>query len=470
MHRWLRTCIGIGLFALQGHAQQVDSTVFSYDAFIGYVRQFHPVIVQANLRVDQAENAVTQNQGLLDPKLYSDFNRKDFTGKQYYAVWESGLKIPTWFGADFKVGYERNTGEFLNPEQTVGTDGQMAIGVSVPLLRNLVYNDRRVAIQQAQIIQAASEQERAQAVNDLLYEATKVYWYWVNTHAAWRINAESVTAAQTRFEAVRTSFFRGDKPAVDTLESLIQLQTRLFNAQESYLAFQNASLVLSNFLWYENQTPLELQETTTPPLPDYFELPVMMPDTLTKLIDQAAFNHPEVTQINLAVNNLEIQRKLQANNLLPELTVDYSLLSGSLGSWENYANSLDWTNYKLGVSFSVPLFLRKERGYLNQVRAKIDETASKRELKVRQVQNKIRASANELDNLAKQVVLYNQTYQNYEQLYQVELRKFQIGESTLFLVNSREIKAIEARIKRAELLAKYQIAYQGVWYSGGVLQ
>ena len=170
------------------------------------------------------------------------------------------------------------------------------------------------------------------------------------------------------------------------------------------------------------------------------------------------------------MNNLEIQRKLQANNLLPELTVDYSLLSGSLNSWENYANSLDWSNYKLGVSFSVPLFLRKERGYLNQVRAKIDETASKRDLKVRQVQNKIRASSNELDNLAKQVILYNQSYQNYEQLYQAELRKFQIGESTLFLVNSREIKAIEARLKRAELLTKYQTAYQGVWYSGGVLR
>ena len=470
MLRLLGTFMFICVLAQQVYAQEADSAVFEYDDFIGYVRNYHPVVVQANLRVNQAENAVTQNRGVLDPKLYSDFNRKDFDGKQYYSVWESGLKIPTWFGADFKVGYERNSGDFLNPENTVPLDGQLAVGVSVPILRNLVYNDRRVAIQQAQLIQAATEQERQQAVNQLLYEAAKVYWYWVNTHAAWRINAESVDAAQTRFNAVRTSFFRGDKPAVDTLESLIQLQTRLFNTQEAYLDFQNASLALSNFLWYENQTPLELQESTVPPLPDYYELPVMMPDTLSRLIDQAAFIHPEVSQINLAVNNLEIQRKLQANNLLPELTVDYSLLSGSLNSWENYANSLDWSNYKLGVSFSVPLFLRKERGYLNQVRAKIDETASKRDLKVRQVKNKIRASSNELDNLAKQVVLYNQTYQNYEQLYQAELRKFQIGESTLFLVNSREIKAIEARIKRAELLAKYQIAYQGVWYSGGVLR
>lgn len=451
-------------------AAQTDSAMFGFDDFMGYVRNYHPVVLQANLRVDQADNSNLLTRGQLDPKLYSQFDRKDFDGKQYYSVWESGLKIPTWFGADFKVGYEQNTGDFLNPQNTVPADGQVAVGVSVPVLRNLLYNDRRVAIQQAQLIQAGSRQERRAAVNELLYEATKVYWYWVNSYAAWQINAQSFVAAEIRFQAVRTGFLRGDRPAVDTLESLIQLQTRQFRTQEAYLNFQNAGLVLSNFLWYEDQTPLELQEGTVPPMPDAYAMPVLLPDSLSRFMVVAAPGHPDVTQIDIAIDNLDIQRKLSANNLLPELTVDYSLLSGSLSSWENYTNSLDWANNKIGVSFSVPLFLRKERGYLNQLKAKIDETASKRELKLRQVQNKIQASANEVDMLAAQIVLYNQTYKNYEQLYQAELRKFQVGESTLFLVNNREINAIDARLKRAELLTKYQTAYQGVWYSGGALR
>jgi outer membrane protein TolC len=456
-------CLGVS-------AQVDDSTVFLYDDFMNYVRNYHPITVQANLRIDQAENAITQVRGQLDPKLYSDLDQKDFDGKQYYSVWESGLKVPTWFGADFKVGYTQTSGEFLNPENTVPADGQMEIGVSVPVLRNLVYNDRRVAIEQARLLQAGTEQERRAIINELLYEATKVYWYWVQAHAEWRINAQSVEAARVRFIATRRSFFSGDKPAIDTVESLIQYQIRQFNTNESLLKFQNASLVLSNFLWYENQTPLELQESTVPPLPDIFELPVVAADSLQRFIATAAPFHPEVGQIQIALSGLDIQRKLNANNLLPELTVDYSLLSGSLDSWEDYGNSLATSNYKLGVSFSVPLFLRKERGYLDQVKAKIDETASKRELKIRQIENKIRASNNQLENLATQVLLYSQTYQNYESLYQAELRRFQIGESTLFLLNSREQKAIEARQKRAELLTKYQIAYQSIWYSGGVLE
>lgn len=460
----------LGTFLAISAAAQTDSAMFGFDDFMGYVRSYHPVVLQANLRVDQADNTDLLTRGQLDPKLYSQFDRKDFDGKQYYSVWESGLKIPTWFGADFKIGYEQNTGEFLNPQNTVPADGQVAVGVSVPLLRNLVYNDRRVAIQQAQLIQAGSRQERRAAVNELLYEATKVYWYWVNSYAAWQINAQSVAAAEVRFEAVRTGYFRGDRPAVDTLESLIQLQIRQFRTQEALLSFQNAGLALSNFLWYEDQTPLELQVGTVPPMPDAYPMPILMPDSLSRFVAIAAPEHPEVAQINIAIDNLDIQRKLSANNLLPELTVDYSLLSGNLNSWEDYSSNLDWANNKIAVGFSVPLFLRKERGYLNQVKAKIDETASKRELKLRQVQNKIQASANEVDMLASQILLYNQTYQNYNQLYQAELRKFQVGESTLFLVNSREISAIDAALKRAELLTKYQSAYQGVWYSGGALQ
>lgn len=451
-------------------AQPADSVLFSFQDFLGYVRNYHPIVVQAGLKVQQAESAIMVNRGSLDPKLYGSVNQKEFSEKTYYSLWESGLKVPTWFGADFKVAYEQNTGDYLNPERTVPEDGQLAVGVSVPLLRNLVYNDRRVAIQQAKLMQAATEQERLQIVNDLLYEASKAYWYWQNAFAAWRINAESVAAAQTRFEAVRTSFFRGEKPAVDTLESLIQLQNRIFNTQEARLGFQNASLVLSNFLWFENQTPIEIREGTFPPLITGTDLPILLPDTLNRLLAGVPQNHPELGQMEVAINSLGLQRKLQINNMLPELTVDYSLLSGSLTNFENYTGSLNATNYKVGINFSVPLYLRKDRGYLQIVNAKISETESKRDLKVRQIQNKVRAADNQLSTLAGQVVLYNQTYQNYESLLNAELRKFGMGESTLFLVNSREQKAIEARLKRAELIAKYQIAYQSIWYSAGALR
>jgi outer membrane protein TolC len=468
-----RTIFFVLLFVSQTAAfgqQEDDSLVFKFEDLLGFVRAYHPVVVQTKLRLENAEWTITQQRGALDPKLYSDFNNKEFDGKNYYNKWKSGLKIPTWFGADFKVGYEQNSGEFLNPENNIPIDGQFEVGVSVPILQNLVYNDRRVAIQQAQLIQQGTEAEQRAIVNNLIYEVSSVYWFWVESYAVLQIYKESVATAQQRFEAVKRNYINGYKPAIDTLESLIQLQNRMISTQEAEVAFANASLMLSNYLWYEDQTPLELQPGMRPPLPQSATMPVVSNDSLTRFKTNATGYHPEVAQINVALSSMEIQRKMYANNMLPELLVDYSLLSGNASSWENATDGMAWNNYKLGVSFVMPLFLRKERSYLNSVRIKTDETTLKLDLKQREIANKVDASYNKFTNLSSQIVLYKQTVSNYEQLYQAETRRFGMGESTLFLVNSRELKTLEAKLKLVQMLSKYQIYYQGIWWSGGALR
>ena len=47
---------------------------------------------------------------------------------------------------------------------------------------------------------------------------------------------------------------------------------------------------------------------------------------------------------------------------------------------------------------------------------------------------------------------------NYERLLQAEDRKFSYGESSLFLINSRERALIDARLKANEVQNKYLMA------------
>lgn len=450
--------------------QSEDSLVFTFEDLLGFVREYHPVVAQTKLRLENADWTITQQRGNLDPKLYSDFNNKEFDGKNYYSKWKSGLKIPTWFGADFKVGYEQNSGDFLNPENTIPRDGQFEVGVSVPILQNLVYNDRRVAIQQAKLMQQGTDAEQRAIINNLIYEVSSVYWYWVESYALLQIYNESVVTAEQRFKAVKRNFINGYKPAIDTLEALIQVQNRIISTQEAEVAFANATLLLSNYMWYENQTPLEFQPGMHPPVIQAAEMPVVTNDSLVRFKTAATGYHPEISQINVALSSMEIQRKMYANNMLPELLIDYSLLSGNASSWENATDGMTWNNYKLGVSFVMPLFLRKERSYLNSVRIKTDETSLKLDLKQREIANKVEASYNKLNNLSSQILLYKQTVSNYEQLHAAEVRRFGLGESTLFLVNSRELKMLEAKQKLAQMLSKYQIYYQAIWWSGGALR
>jgi outer membrane protein TolC len=45
---------------------------------------------------------------------------------------------------------------------------------------------------------------------------------------------------------------------------------------------------------------------------------------------------------------------------------------------------------------------------------------------------------------------------NYEQLRNGEIQKFEAGESSIFLINSRESKLIEAQAKLIDLQGKYE--------------
>jgi hypothetical protein len=58
---------------------------------------------------------------------------------------------------------------------------------------------------------------------------------------------------------------------------------------------------------------------------------------------------------------------------------------------------------------------------------------------------------------------------NYERLWQSEKRLFDSGESSLFMINSREMSYINAQIKLNEIINKNKKAALDTEYSFGLL-
>ena len=77
---------------------------------------------------------------------------------------------------------------------------------------------------------------------------------------------------------------------------------------------------------------------------------------------------------------------------------------------------------------------------------------------------------NEFSNLKSQIGLQSRSVTNYEQLVKAEEVRFQNGESSLFLINSRESKALEATQKLIELKTKYYKSIYALQWSAGLLQ
>ena len=81
------------------------------------------------------------------------------------------------------------------------------------------------------------------------------------------------------------------------------------------------------------------------------------------------------------------------------------------------------------------------------------------------------AAANSWQALLEQLRIQQQAVANYKRLRDGEQIRFENGESTVFLINSREAKLLEARQKLAELQAKYaQTRAQLRYAAGGLLE
>ena len=439
------------------------------EAFLNQVRSQHPLAKQATLLSDQARASLLAARGGVDPKLYGDWERKSFDGKNYFNLGEGGLKLPTWYGIEGKLGYNYASGVFLNPENKLPADGQAVLGFTLPLLQGMMIDERRANLFQAKILRQANEAEQRNIRNDLLLDATKAYWNWALANAWLQTYEQAVRVAMVRLDGLRESFEAGDKPAIDTLEALIQVQDRSLQRNDARLVFRNTMLDLQNFFW-DNDLPLPFDTTQRPV---QLGLLPQLPALLDASSDELAAQHPAVLGYEFKLQQLEVERRLKAEQLKPRLNVSYNLLGDGLdlqpGSDGNFAD-LFRENYKFGISAGFPLFLRKERGSLQLANLKILDANYGLSQKRQDIRNKIAAYQNDLRNLNQQIQLASQMRDNYAALLEAENVKFSIGESSLFLVNSRENKLIEAELKLAKLQAELMKAEAGLRWASGRLE
>ncbi|MBL7725453.1 MAG: TolC family protein [Chitinophagaceae bacterium] len=418
------------------------------------VKQFHPVAKQADIFIEKAKVDVTIAKGLFDPVLKNELAQKTFDGTDYYLYNRPELSIPTWFGVEVNTGLEKLSGSRTSPEETVGETSYF--GISIPLAKNLLMDKRRAALQSAKIYRTASEAEKRNMLNDLLLNAMKSYWNWAQQYQVYKILSDAVTVNEKRVQFVRTAFQLGDRPAIDTTEALTQLQNFELLQSQAWLDFQNARLDLSVYLWTADTKPFDLPETIRPDadLQTINLNAATIPD-LNSLLSSARINHPELVLYNYKLDVLGIDKKLKFQELLPVVNFKYNQLGKGYDVLKTATGPLFENNFQYGLTLGIPLRLSQGRGEYRKAKLKITETRLQQSQKQLQIENKVKSYYNELVTLKSQIVLQEKAYKNYYALQRGEEIRFQAGESSLFLINVRENKTLEALQKLQELKAKF---------------
>ncbi|MBC7447263.1 MAG: TolC family protein [Hymenobacteraceae bacterium] len=448
--------------------------VFTLADLLTYVTLRHPVARQAGLLPERAQQEVRFARGLFDPTISSKYAGKTLGGKDYFHDWDSQVRVPVWYGLDVKAGFERGVGAYVNPENSTASAGLSYVGLSVPLGQGLLMDERRTAVRQAQALQGLAEAERRGALNKLLLQATKDYWDWSLSYERQQQLADNVRLADVRFRAIRQRVRLGDLAAIDSVEALGELQNRQVTFSQARMQFQNATLLLSTYLWDEQAQPVDLPSVTrAQALPAPAAWRPLSPDSLAALTELAQRIHPELLKSRAKLNQLTVERRWLSNKLWPKLTVDYNLLQAgqpfSSAAGASLSGAYLQNNYKLGASLSYPLLLRQERAKLQLNRLKLREVELDLQQDARDIQVGVRVAANEREALREQLGLQEQAVRNAERLRTGEQIRFEGGESSVFLLNSREASLVSARLKLAELQAKYaQTQAMLRWAAGGI--
>ncbi|MHA7131434.1 TolC family protein [Algoriphagus namhaensis] len=455
--------IGIGFLflclTLTVRAQSLDT--LDYPSFLEWVRLYHPVAAQAEINLRMGDMEVRQARGGFDPLIYGNLDEKQFKETEYYNKQEAGVTIPTWAGVELMGTFERNAGQFLDPEASVPSDGLFAAGAAVNLGQGLIMDNRRAELRKAQIYQQSTEIQRIQLLNELYVDATDSYWKWSMNSENVRVLREGVELAALRLNFVKKSFEQGDFPAIDTVEAYSILLNRQYKLQEAeQLLFASAQEV-NTFLWDENGQPMFLNEEIAPERLFDAGLQLLDPVELRTLV----VNHPDLQVADFELASLDVDRKLKGQQMLPVVKVKYNFLTEDLGEFDSpfFEN-----NYKWGVSIYTPLFLRKSRGAFELAKAKIDFKQNSRDLKELQLRAKLESELNNWLVLNTQVNTFSANLESLETLLRGELRRFELGESSLFLVNSREVSVFTSRLTLNQLKMKQRVAYAKARFAAGL--
>jgi outer membrane protein TolC len=442
--------------ALSVGFELLSQATFSDKQFFEIILKNHPLAKQAQLQTQFGEKEILYAQGGFDPKIFTHTLQKNFNSTSYFNLIHSGLKIPTWYGLEFKGGFESNQGAFLNPEEKTPSSGLVYAGASVNLGKGLFIDQRRAELFKAKVYYQSTFFEQKLQLNELIYESGYAYWNWFLSYHSMKILDEAFQLANIRYDAVKRTAELEDRPEIDVVEAGLQVQNRESMLRNYEAEYKGSGFKISTFLWNEQQVPLDLDSLTTP-----VKIEILEKDSVTLLsnqeIDTALANHPYIQVTNFKIKGLEIERKLKKEQLKPELAVNYNFLNQPIQN-NPFAN-LSMNNYKWGLTFEMPILLRKERGDLAKTNLKLKEEQFNLENSKAYVEYKIRNAYVDYNNALIQVEIFQKTVVDTKRLLDAEKAMFESGESSLFLINARELAYIQAKLKWVESIAKSKQAY-----------
>jgi len=422
----------------------------SIDSAMAWALRKHPLAIAATAVESRGTVALFGAKGAFDPTLQGTFDRKEYVGTEYFEYADVGVTWQSPLALKVEAGRQWADGVYLNNERTVPDAGQAYVSLKLPVLQGLLTDKYRVGVKQAEV---DVERNRAAAEiirNELRYDLAIAYTNWAYTFKLLEIYEETENLIAIRLSNTRGLYQQGDKPAVDTLEARVALFNQQLTTQQARVDAEIAAQELRAIFW-------ELPANASPQVE---ALEIEIPVSLGPVT-----NNPELNELRASFSRLQLERSLKQEYLKPQLDLSYSILGDGFdltpaNDPDGGVGDLFTSAYKFGATFRYPLRNRAARADVQLADIKLAETGAKLEAKRQSLATKAQAYSNAAVAYEAQLSDATNLANQAAQLLQFEKELFDLGESTQFLLNSREQSLQKALLTQAKLKA---VRAKAIW-------
>jgi outer membrane protein, heavy metal efflux system len=372
-------------------------------------------------------------------------NRIDFSVEQPTTV--QGL---SWY-----AGYDVSRGRYASYDGKLSTDqlGEVRAGLRLPLLRDRAIDTRRAELQKAQFGLRVADLGIAQQRLLIIQAATRRYWDWVAAGRRLAIASSLLELADQREKILEDSVALGALPQFEVLDNKrIILQRK--NAQvEATRALENAAIELSLFYRDGAGVPRLAEARQLPPgFPDPTTL---TPEQMERDILLALERRPELMRLIFQRRQLNVDEQLARNALLPnvDLFTEYNRLAGNR---QVLRGPDEW---RTGIVFDLPFQRRAARGRTANVEARTRQITEREGFLRDQITAEVRDAVSAVRNSFLRSDVLRDEVQATREVEGAERARYELGDSTLFVLNQRELATADAALREVSALNEYFRAY-----------
>jgi cobalt-zinc-cadmium efflux system outer membrane protein len=452
------------LSVLSRFKAEAQTAPLTLDEVLRSVDRRLPLIQAAEVERDLARTDLLSAQGAFDVAWRT---RTNGTPLGYYRNGriDSVLEQPTTlWGTTFFGGYRLGQGSFAVYDGKLETNslGEWRAGLTVPFWRNGPIDRRRATIARAELGLGIADLAVLQQRLDLSRVAGHRYWDWVA--AGQRLAAANALydIARKRDSDLGAAVQAGEIPAIERVENARSLAQRQAQVVAAERGVQQTAIELSLYARdAEGQPALPAVDRLPGPIPDPEPL---SPEQLSSDQATALEQRPEVRRVTLQQSQAEIELDWARNQLAPGL--DFTLAaSQDTGAGSHTRQPMD---LEAALMIDVPLQTRVASGRVANAESTLARLAAQARFAGDRIRADVQDSHSALSAAVQRVAIARQELGLARQVAEAERTKFFLGDSTLFMVNLRELAAFDAAIREVDALQDYRKAQVSYWVAIGI--